>query len=65
MKDFEPIALISTQPVLIVARKTMPANERRIPSYIFRLAERLRLRLGPAESSRQHDILSLVGAERC
>src|SRR5438477_9062495 len=26
MKDFEPIALISTQPFLIVARKTMPAN---------------------------------------
>src|SRR3954452_617335 len=24
--DFEPIALISTQPFLIVARKTMPAN---------------------------------------
>jgi tripartite-type tricarboxylate transporter receptor subunit TctC len=27
VKDFEPIALISTQPVLIVARKTMPAND--------------------------------------
>jgi tripartite-type tricarboxylate transporter receptor subunit TctC len=26
MKDFEPIALISTQPFLVVARKTMPAN---------------------------------------
>jgi tripartite-type tricarboxylate transporter receptor subunit TctC len=27
VKDFEPIALIATQPVLIVARKTMPAND--------------------------------------
>src|SRR6266446_5020734 len=27
MKDFEPIALISTQPFLIVTRKTMPAND--------------------------------------
>jgi len=26
MKDFEPVALIATQPFLIVARKTMPAN---------------------------------------
>ena len=26
LKDFEPIALIATQPFLIVARKTMPAN---------------------------------------
>jgi tripartite-type tricarboxylate transporter receptor subunit TctC len=26
VKDFEPIALIATQPFLIVARKTMPAN---------------------------------------
>ena len=26
MKDFEPIGLIATQPFLIVARKTMPAN---------------------------------------
>lgn len=26
MKDFEPVGLISTQPFLIVARKTMPAN---------------------------------------
>jgi tripartite-type tricarboxylate transporter receptor subunit TctC len=26
-KDFEPIGLISTQPFLIVARKTMPAND--------------------------------------
>jgi tripartite-type tricarboxylate transporter receptor subunit TctC len=26
LKDFEPIALISTQPFLIVARKTMPAD---------------------------------------
>jgi tripartite-type tricarboxylate transporter receptor subunit TctC len=26
LKDFEPIGLIATQPVLIVARKTMPAN---------------------------------------
>src|SRR6266481_3666711 len=26
LADFEPIALISTQPFLIVARKTMPAN---------------------------------------
>jgi tripartite-type tricarboxylate transporter receptor subunit TctC len=26
MQDFEPIALISTQPFMIVARKTMPAN---------------------------------------
>jgi tripartite-type tricarboxylate transporter receptor subunit TctC len=27
LKDFEPIALIATQPFLIVARKTMPAND--------------------------------------
>ena len=27
LKDFEPIALIATQPSLIVARKTMPAND--------------------------------------
>ena len=27
MKDFEPIALIATQPFLIVSRKTMPAND--------------------------------------
>jgi len=26
LKDFEPIALVATQPFLIVARKTMPAN---------------------------------------
>ena len=26
MKDFEPVALIATQPFLIVTRKTMPAN---------------------------------------
>jgi tripartite-type tricarboxylate transporter receptor subunit TctC len=26
VKDFEPISLITTQPLLIVARKTMPAN---------------------------------------
>jgi tripartite-type tricarboxylate transporter receptor subunit TctC len=26
LKDFEPIALIATQPFLVVARKTMPAN---------------------------------------
>jgi tripartite-type tricarboxylate transporter receptor subunit TctC len=26
MKDFEPVALIATQPFLIVARKTVPAN---------------------------------------
>src|SRR5438046_1135014 len=26
MKDFEPVALIATQPFLIVSRKTMPAN---------------------------------------
>src|SRR5205085_8521057 len=29
MKDFEPIALIATQPFLIVSRKTMPANDLR------------------------------------
>jgi tripartite-type tricarboxylate transporter receptor subunit TctC len=29
MKDFEPIALIATQPFLIVSRKTMPANNLR------------------------------------
>jgi tripartite-type tricarboxylate transporter receptor subunit TctC len=27
LKDFEPIALIATQPFLIVTRKTMPAND--------------------------------------
>jgi tripartite-type tricarboxylate transporter receptor subunit TctC len=27
LRDFEPIALIATQPFLIVARKTMPAND--------------------------------------
>jgi tripartite-type tricarboxylate transporter receptor subunit TctC len=27
IKDFEPIALVATQPFLIVARKTMPAND--------------------------------------
>jgi tripartite-type tricarboxylate transporter receptor subunit TctC len=27
MKDFEPIALIATQPFLVVSRKTMPAND--------------------------------------
>src|SRR3989442_1263287 len=27
MKDFEPVALIATQPFLIVARKTMPAKD--------------------------------------
>jgi tripartite-type tricarboxylate transporter receptor subunit TctC len=27
VKDFEPVGLISTQPFLIVARKTMPAND--------------------------------------
>ena len=27
LKDFEPIALVATQPFLIVARKTMPAND--------------------------------------
>ena len=26
MKDFEPVGLIATQPLLIVARKSMPAN---------------------------------------
>src|SRR5262245_5985818 len=26
VKDFEPISLVATQPLLIVARKTMPAN---------------------------------------
>src|SRR5262245_16796877 len=26
VKDFEPISLVTTQPLLIVARKTMPAN---------------------------------------
>src|SRR5437870_966567 len=29
MKDFEPIALIATQPFLVVSRKTMPANNLR------------------------------------
>ena len=27
LKDFEPIALIATQPFLIVAKKTVPAND--------------------------------------
>src|SRR5476651_12517 len=27
LKDFEPVALIATQPFLIVARKTMPADD--------------------------------------
>jgi hypothetical protein len=27
LKDFEPISLVTTQPLLIVAKKSMPAND--------------------------------------